>query len=215
MKLLCVKCDAPMQRLENRDPDEGSPAMTFSCQTCGAQVGLLTNPGETELAGAIGIQMRGGGNDPSPPMEQSLDAGRHQRGGRPSPEPTGGSTVEDLDWTPEAAARLGRVPEGIMRDLTRQRVEHLAKRRGEAIVTVALMEEKYDQWSSGSEKATSEMSWSAEALERIERIPPFVRGMVVEAIEAHAQRKGAGEITPELVEEAKGSWGGGAGFHHP
>ena len=59
------------------------------------------------------------------------------------------------------------------------------------------------------------MSWSAEALERIERIPPFVRGMVVEAIEAHAQRKGAGEITPELVEEAKGSWGGGAGFHHP
>jgi hypothetical protein len=102
-----------------------------------------------------------------------------------------------------------------MRDLTRRRVERLARRRGEATVTVDLMEEKYDQWSRGSAEATSELAWSAEALQRIERIPPFVRGMVVQAIEAHARQKGIVEITPESVDEAKDSWGGGAGFHSP
>ncbi len=35
-----------------------------------------------------------------------------------------------FDWTPEAQARLRRVPEALMRDLTRQRVETLAGKMG-------------------------------------------------------------------------------------
>ncbi len=205
MRLLCVKCDEPMQNLKSRGLDEGSLVITFGCQTCGAQVSLLTNPGETNLAGALGLQIGGSKECTSPAMAPAPDAHHHPTGGGPA--------AEDLEWTPEAEARLERVPEGVMRDLTRQRVETLARRRGEAKVTVALMEEKYEQWFHGSEKATSAMEWSAEARQQIERIPPFVRGMVVEAIETHARQKGAVEITPELVEEAKGSWGDGAGFH--
>ena len=215
MKFLCVKCDEPMKTVESRGPDEGSLAVTFGCQTCGAQVSLLTNPGETQLVGALGIEIGGSGQSPSPPLAQVRDALRHQRGDWPSTESSSGSAAQDLEWTPEAQARLGLVPEGVMRDLTRQRVEGLARRRGEATVTVALMEEKYQEWSGGSERATSELAWSEEARRRIERIPPFVRGMVVQAIEAHARQKGIVEITPELVDEAKDSWGEGAGFHNP
>jgi len=215
MKFLCVKCDEPMKHVESRGPDEGSLAVTFGCQTCGAQVSLLTNPGETQLVGALGIQIVGSGQSPSSPMAQVWDGLRRQRGDSPSAESPDGSVDEDLEWTPEAQARLRRVPEGVMRDLTRQRVERLARRRGEATVTEALMEEKYEQWSRGSAEATSDLAWSAEALQRIERIPSFVRGMVVQAIEAHARQKGIVEITPESVDEAKESWGGGAGFHGP
>ena len=215
MKFLCVKCDEPMKTVGSSGPDEGSLAVTFGCQTCGAQVSLLTNPGETELVGALGIQFGGTGQGSSQPTAQVRDTLRSERGDGPSAESTGGSEDEVLEWTPEAQARLGKVPEGVMRDLTRQRVERLARRRGEATVTVSLMDEKYDQWSRGSAEATSELAWSAEARQRIERIPPFVRGMVVQAIEAHARQKGAGEITTELMDEAKGAWGEGAGFHNP
>ena len=215
MKLLCAKCDEPMTHLASRGMDEGSLATTFGCQTCGAQVNLLTNLGETDPAAALGIQTEGTGISSSPPIEQAPDAFRHPRGGRTSPEPSGGSAAEGLEWTPEAAARLERVPEGVSRDLTRQRVENMARKSGKATVTVALMDEKYEQWSRGSAKANSELAWSAAATQRIERIPPFVRGMVVQAIEAHARQKGAGEITPELMDEAKGAWGEGAGFHNP
>lgn len=63
------------------------------------------------------------------------------------------------------------------------------------------------------QQATSELVWTAEAKERVERIPPFVRGMVLKAIEAYAQQQGLTEITPNIVDEAKGSWGD-AGAHH-
>ncbi len=120
-----------------------------------------------------------------------------------------------IAWAPEAEARLLKVPEGIMRELTRQRVERLAVQLGRDTVTVDLMEAKYRQWADGSARATGEMRWTDEARERIDRVPPFVRGMVVEAIEAYAARHGLAEITPGTVDEAKGSWGDTGQFHGP
>ena len=59
------------------------------------------------------------------------------------------------------------------------------------------------------------MAWTEEAQQRMERVPDFVRGMVVKAIEAYATKQGAGEVTSELVDEAKGSWGETGRFHEP
>ncbi|MFQ5873030.1 MAG: PCP reductase family protein [Dehalococcoidia bacterium] len=118
-------------------------------------------------------------------------------------------------WTPEAWARLLQVPEGLMRELTRQRVECLAERRGESIVTMALVEEKYEAWSRGSAKVAGEMVWSEEARQRIESIPTFVRGKVIEAIEGYARDRGVPEITTELMEEAKHFWEETGRFHRP
>jgi hypothetical protein len=125
------------------------------------------------------------------------------------------SAENPLTWTPEAQARLQHVPEGVMRELTRQRVERLARQRAESSVTVELVEAKYTQWADGSARATSEAVWSEEARERIERVPAFVRGMVVEAVEAYARSHGLVEITPETLEMAKGSWEGTGQFHRP
>ena len=120
-----------------------------------------------------------------------------------------------LAWAPEAQARLEQVPEGLMRELTRQRVERLAHRLGNPVVTVDMMDAKYRQWAVGSEQATSEMTWTDEAQARIERIPSFVRGMVVNAVEAYAHLQGLAEITPTTLDEAKKHWGHTGQFHLP
>lgn len=53
--------------------------------------------------------------------------------------------------------------------------------------------------------------WSDEALERMERIPDFVRPMVKGGIEAYAAKKGYQVITPAVIEESKSALGGEMG----
>lgn len=124
-------------------------------------------------------------------------------------------TENRLTWTADAHTRLQQVPDGVSRDLTRQRVERLARQRGFSTVTVDLMETKYHQWAEGSAKAISDMTWTQEATERVERIPDFVRGMVVKAVEDYARERDLSEITGDVLGEAKGLWGETGRFHQP
>ncbi len=124
------------------------------------------------------------------------------------------ASENELTWTAQAQNRLKQVPEGMMRDLTRRRVEALARRRRVSTVDKDLIEDKYGQWEEGSAQAFSELTWTEEAERRVQRIPPFVRGMVVQAVEEFARQKGDMEITLELMDEAKGSWEEGGIFHN-
>ncbi|MBI2864796.1 MAG: universal stress protein [Chloroflexi bacterium] len=111
-----------------------------------------------------------------------------------------------MRWTPKARERLENVPEGVMRELTRQRVEVMAKLRGEQAVTTETVEAKYDQWKQGSAKAQSQLTWTEEASKRMQRVPEFIRATVVKSIEDYARNKGAAQITSALVDEAKTFW---------
>jgi hypothetical protein len=51
------------------------------------------------------------------------------------------TTATTLPWTPEAEQRLARVPAGFMRDMTRTRIEALARDKGIETITLALAEE--------------------------------------------------------------------------
>lgn len=57
--------------------------------------------------------------------------------------------------------------------------------------------------SSMDEGKSAKAKWSDEALERIERVPDFVRPMVKGGIEAYAAMKGYQVITPAVIEESK------------
>ena len=48
--------------------------------------------------------------------------------------------------------------------------------------------------------------WSAEALERLERIPAFVRPMAKMGIESFAKENGHAEITGEVMDAARGNF---------
>lgn len=51
----------------------------------------------------------------------------------------------------------------------------------------------------GSRGRGEALSWTPDALARLERIPSFVRGMAQEAIEEQARKWGMKEVTPELM----------------
>ncbi len=51
--------------------------------------------------------------------------------------------------------------------------------------------------------ADAELPWSADAEARIQRIPSFVRGVVVKRMEDYARREGHTEVTAELMREVR------------
>jgi nucleotide-binding universal stress UspA family protein len=118
-----------------------------------------------------------------------------------------------LAWTAAAEERLTRVPEGFMRDMTKQRVENLARAEGADTVTLELVQEKYAGWGEGSAKRQAEMEWAPEASARVERIPDFIRGMVVLEIERCAREMGLATVTGAAIDKASESWEGIGGFH--
>ena len=52
------------------------------------------------------------------------------------------------------------------------------------------------------------LSWTSEALDRMEKIPDFIRPMVKSGVEAYARNKGFHVVTPAVIEESKGDNGG-------
>ncbi len=55
--------------------------------------------------------------------------------------------------------------------------------------------------------AAPTLVWEAEARARLEAVPAFARGMVVEAVEAYARAGGHPAVTPALLAEVRSRWG--------
>ena len=54
---------------------------------------------------------------------------------------------------------------------------------------------------------SSDLRWSAEAQQRLERAPSFVQAMVRRGVEEFAREKGYVEVTTELMDQARASMG--------
>ncbi len=119
-----------------------------------------------------------------------------------------------MEWTEEALATLERVPAGHMREMTRRRVELLARTRGETLVTLACVKAKYEGWGEGSPEQKVRMKWAPEVVERVSRIPAFIRGMVIKEVETVAQAEGRTEVSGEFYEKQRSRWMEQMKFHH-
>jgi hypothetical protein len=120
-----------------------------------------------------------------------------------------------LPWTEEALARLERAP-AFVRELARQAIDAEARRRGEKVVTPEVVEHALGSIRSpGGASAESEgarsdeplegatMLWTAEAEERLRRIPiPAIRRVVIQRVEARARQQGLRVVDLALYEEA-------------
>ena len=135
------------------------------------------------------------------------DAGEEQNAER---APPGDVAVQ---WSPEATERLARVPEGFIRDMTRQRIETFARCNSVETVTPDLIEDKYAEWSKGSAKQKQQLEWDEAATRRLERVPDFVRGMVMLEIERCARETGRDVVTEDIIDSASGSWEKLGTFH--
>jgi nucleotide-binding universal stress UspA family protein len=124
-----------------------------------------------------------------------------------------GDAEAPLSWSPEAESRLARIPEGIMREMTKSRVETLARETGAGIVTLDMVEKKYASWAEGAAKRQSSMDWEADASARIDGIPDFIRPMVVLEIERCAREMGLETVTGAAIDKVSEAWEGMGGFH--
>jgi hypothetical protein len=135
--------------------------------------------------------------------------------GHPLSERTGTEVV--FTWTPEAEARLAEVPE-FCRDLTRWRVEWTARKLDlGTTITPAEMEVKYELWGRVShaieERERDALLWTDSARSRFERIPEFVRGQVLEAVEGNARTLGLTEVNDAVVDLVIENWVQTGDFH--
>jgi hypothetical protein len=134
--------------------------------------------------------------------------------GHPLSERTGSLR---FTWTPEAEARLREVPE-FCRELTRWRVEWTAHKRGLGpVITPEAMETKYAMWGEVSrrieERDGTTLAWTQSAQDRLARVPDFVRGQVIEAVEGNAARLGRDTVDDDVLDETIDRWARTGDFH--
>ena len=181
MKFLCVECDEAMKLQGTRGPDAGAMTVIFGCPSCGRETAMLTNPMETQMVRSLGVKI-GGRTVPAEPMEMvtsSLAAG-----------------VEPSEASHAAAETPAADPHHAMFN-----GESKAENNGASKCPfTGMVTEAYEQEAQG-------VKWSAEAEERVSRIPSFAQSMVRKSIEQHAKENGYTVIDQKVMDEVKGMFG--------
>lgn len=162
MKFLCLECDEVMGFEERQLPGDGTMAAVFSCGGCGREMAMLANPMETRLVSGMGVKV-GGRNVPEQPMELTRsqladgrpDAFQEPEGDLPAGEdapgegdgegeadgaPAGaGGSGGPVEWSPDAVARLQKVP-SFVRGMVKRIYTDYARERGIEEMTPELMD---------------------------------------------------------------------------
>lgn len=60
---------------------------------------------------------------------------------------------------------------------------------------------KFEKYFSELKSTENGLAWTQEAKDRLQKAPPFVRGMAQKAIEDHAKKKGCKKVTAELISD--------------
>ena len=103
-------------------------------------------------------------------------------------------------------------------ELTRWRVEWTAHKLDlGTTITPREMEVKYELWGRVSHaiqgREREGLPWTDQAVDRFSRIPEFVRGQVLEAIEGNARTLGATEVDDAMVDLVIERWITTGDFH--
>jgi Proto-chlorophyllide reductase 57 kD subunit len=241
MKFVCLTCETYMNFEKVEKPGEGSLGVFFGCPSCGAKFSMVTNPGETQMVSSLGVQL-GGRTAPAQPFEmtrgtlkEEAQAGSGQmaaylnekiHGGQPvaSGNPTkpgekssggcpfsamvaemgltsggkpanGGPAKPDFVWTADAKEKLDRLP-AFVKPMVQSSVEVFARKHGYQTITLQVMDDSKNDSPNG-------MSWTAEAQQRLDNIPDFIRPMARKEIERLAKERGVATITAEVMDDAK------------
>ncbi len=140
--------------------------------------------------------------------------GRKLGYGHPLSDRTG---LPQFTWTEAAEARLAEVP-AFCRDLTRWRVEWTAIKQGlGTTITPEIMEVKYQMWGEVShaiqQRREHELPWTDSARSRFDKVPDFVKGQVLEAVEGNARQMGVAVVDDEVVNTVISRWSSTGDFH--
>ena len=192
MKFVCLNCETYMNFQKVEKPAEGSLGVFFACPSCGAKFSMVTNPGETQMVSSLGVQL-GGRSAPAEPFEMTR----------------GTLKEEALAGSGQMAAYLNEKIQGGQPAGAKASAAPATGKEGEksssgcpfsALVAEMGLTKSGAQAGSG---AGSGFTWTADAKERLERLPAFVKPMVQSSVEAYARKHGFSTVTLQVMDDSK------------
>ena len=140
MKFLCLDCDETMNLMAAEGPEQGSLLVSFACPDCGRRVAMITNPEETNVVRALGVQVGGAPGPHGPMAHVRATLGRQRADAFVS--------SDTPSWTEAATERLERVPP-FARAMARKHYEDFAIGSGIDRITPAVMDEAMQSSGGG------------------------------------------------------------------
>jgi hypothetical protein len=189
MKFVCLNCETYMNFEKVEKPGEGSLGVFFGCPSCGAKFSMVTNPGETQMVASLGVKL-GGRTATAEPFEMTRgtlkDEALADRGSMAS------YLNEKIQGGQPAAAKPAAS----------------AGKEGEKSSSgcpFSAMVAEMGLTSSGKPQngGVSDLNWTQDAKEKLERLPSFVKPMVQGSVEAYARKHGYKSITLQVMDDSK------------
>ena len=198
MKFLCVECNEAMKFKEATPAKQGSITAIFACPDCCSEIALFLNPWESQLVKSLDVKL-GGSDGEAEPMGMVRSFLSHQKEDLPAPEaPSAESTSEA-----EVGGGMGKCPfASVVNAAFEQEGKGEPAQQGAGESSIQGAGEASIQGA-----AENEMSWTDEALLRLDNIPSFVRPMAKAGIESFASENGHAEVDVEVMDAARGSFG--------
>ena len=179
MKFLCTDCDTAMKFKDVTRPEQGSVTALFECPDCFTEIAMFLNPWETQMLKSLDLKL-GGNEEAAQPMQMVRSQLETAKTETMPNEYSPGMMGSGADEATSSLQEGGKCP-------------------FTGVISEAFQEEAAPVEPSGP-------VWSAEALERLERIPAFVRPMAKMGIESFAKDNGHDEITGDVMDAARGNF---------
>ena len=193
MKFVCLNCETYMNFEKVEKPGEGTLGVFFGCPSCNAKFSMVTNAGETQMVNSLGVKL-GGRTVEAEPFEMTR--------GTLKDEATAGSG--------QMAAYLNEKIQGGQSAVAAATAAPAAKpgeKSGGGCPFSAMVAEM--GLTSGGKPGdagtmtASDFTWSADAKEKLDRLPSFVKPMVQSSVEAFARKQGYKTITLQVMDDSK------------
>jgi len=202
MKFVCLNCETYMSFEKVEKPAEGSLGVFFGCPSCGAKFSMVTNPGETQMVSSLGVQL-GGRTVAAEPFE--MTRGTLKEEAQAGAGQMAAYLNEKIQAGQPASAHASAGKPASTSTPVGSPAAGSAKAGGgcpfSAMVTQMGLTASGSE--AGSSALKSELAWTADAKERLERLPAFVKPMVQSSIETYARKQGYTTITLQVMDDSK------------
>ena len=192
MKFVCLNCETYMGFEKVEKPAEGSLGVFFGCPSCGAKFSMVTNPGETQMVSSLGVKL-GGRTVAAEPFEMTRGtlkdealAGSGQMAAYLNEKIHGGQPVAASTSAAKTAPNHGKEGE-----------------KSASGCPFSAMVAEMGLTSGSKPTGTTDFTWTADAKERLERLPSFVKPMVQSSVEAYARKHGFKTINLQVMDDSK------------
>lgn len=187
MKFVCLNCETYMNFEKVEKPGEGTLGVFFGCPSCNAKFSMVTNPGETQMVSSLGVKL-GGRTVEAEPFE--MTKGTLKTEATPAPGQMAAYLNEKIQGgqlaVSAAAASPAKAPE-----------------KASGCPFSAMVAEMGLTNSGKPANGASEFTWTADAKEKLDRLPAFVKPMVQGSVETYARKQGFKTITLQVMDDSK------------